>query len=210
MKNILAISCFFGFFSVVNAQSVDENALCDCSVVTGQCRAQVVKEDDAIVVRSNHQMCSRVTWFADENPFTTIVRDGRAVEEWLGPFSDPFLSVADCEVCMASSSTLAEAPPEPAEPPPSGNSQPIPIIQLACPRALDEVSGSATFSFSVTESGEVTDIELIDTTEELIVDKATSTIARWRYEPAIVDGVPVETTIEATVDCENLPPRRPE
>ncbi len=207
MKNILALASIFCLSSVTYSQGVEEQQ-CDCSVIRGQCRAQVLKEDAFIVVRSNNQMCSRVTWFADENPFTTVVIDGRGVEEWRGQAADPFLSVADCEVCMTTpgESVATQA----ADPEPTDNSQPVPIIQLACPRALDDLTGSATFSFSVTETGEVADIELLGTTQPLIVDKATDTLGRWRYEPAIVDGVPVASTIEATVDCENLPPRRPE
>ena len=208
MKNILLIACILSFSSVAYSQSSNGTESCDCSVVRGQCRANIAREDDLIVIRSNHQMCSRVTWFADEDPFTTIVFDGSALGVWDGSASDPFLSVADCEVCMASEGAPVARPPE--QPEPSDNPQPLPIIQFACPRALDEVTGSATFSFSVTETGEVADIELLSTTQQLIVDKATSTLERWRYEPAIVDGVPVESTIEATVNCENLPPRRPE
>lgn len=211
MKIILSIASILFISSVTFSQTTGEQAQCDCSVVRGQCRAQVVKEDDFIVVRSNNQMCSRVTWFADDNPFTTVVVDGREVEEWLGQSGDPFLSVADCEVCMTSMVAGAETPPEPPESSePSDNPQPVPLIQLECPRALDNLTGSASFSFTVTEAGEVADIELIGTTEPLIVAKATDTLARWRYEPATVDGEPVQTTIEATVDCENLPPRRPE
>ena len=207
MKNILAITCFLFFSSVSYAQSSAETASCDCSVVRGQCRANIQREDDLILVRSNHQMCSRVTWFADEDPFTTIVLDGSALEVWTGSAIDPFLSVADCEVCMSSEGVSAETTPERSEP--SDSPQPLPIIQFACPRALDEITGSATFSFSVTDTGEVADIELLSITEQLIVAKATSTLARWRYEPAIVDGIPVESTIEATVNCETLTPRRP-
>ena len=208
MKNFLVIAYIVSFSSVAYSQAMDETASCDCSVVRGQCRANIAREDDLIVVRSNHQMCSRVTWFADEDPFTTIVFDGNALEVWTGAEADPFLSVADCEVCMSSEGASVTTRPEPRER--ADNSQPLPIIQFACPRALDEVTGSATFSFSVTETGEVANIELISTTQQLVVDKATSTLARWRYEPAIVDGMPVESNIEATVNCENLPPRRPE
>ena len=54
--------------------------------------------------------------------------------------------------------------------------------------------------FSVTASGEVFDVSVVGASPEGVFEKATvAAVKRWRYDPKIVEGVPVERTGLQTV-----------
>jgi periplasmic protein TonB len=55
------------------------------------------------------------------------------------------------------------------------------------------IEGWITFRFTVTREGRVTDVEIVAADPPHIWDAATTrAVSNWRYQPAIVDGAPVE------------------
>ncbi|MGH8285082.1 MAG: TonB family protein [Steroidobacteraceae bacterium] len=72
------------------------------------------------------------------------------------------------------------------------------------PRALDKgESGSVTVEFVVDVSGQPRDVRVTASEPEAVFDKAAlSAVRRWRYEPVIVDGVPVEIPTRAVIRFE--------
>lgn len=77
------------------------NARCDCAPdkKLGRCTAEIWQESNWLTIKSNVPRCSQVIWYADGQPNTTIVMDGTAGQEWLGPTRKPALSIQSCEVC---------------------------------------------------------------------------------------------------------------
>lgn len=72
------------------------------------------------------------------------------------------------------------------------------------PRALDKgESGSVTVEFVVDVSGQPRDVRVTASQPEAVFDKAAlSAVRRWRYEPVIVDGVPVEIPTRTVIRFE--------
>ena len=77
------------------------SARCDCAPdkKLGRCTAEIRQESNWLTIKSNVPQCSQVIWYADEQPNITIVMDGTASQEWLGPTQKPALSIESCEVC---------------------------------------------------------------------------------------------------------------
>ena len=57
------------------------------------------------------------------------------------------------------------------------------------------LEGWITFRFTVTASGRVKDVQIVAAEPARIWDSATiRAVSSWKYQPAIVDGQPVERT----------------
>ena len=74
---------------------------CECTASNwiGDCNARISLEGNWIKLRSNTKQCSRIDWYANEDPQTTIVTDGTESEEWLGQDKNPKLSISGCKIC---------------------------------------------------------------------------------------------------------------
>jgi hypothetical protein len=86
----------------INAGAAQNPTDCDCSpqAVTGECRAVISKSGNWINIKSNGGECSKVNWFANEDPLTTVLIHGHATEEWGGILNkEPNLSVFSCKIC---------------------------------------------------------------------------------------------------------------
>jgi protein TonB len=72
----------------------------------------------------------------------------------------------------------------------------IPLVRIPPeypPRAVArELEGWVRVRFTITETGTVTDAVVVDSSSSLFDDAALRAIARWRYNPKIEGGVPVE------------------
>lgn len=74
-----------------------------------------------------------------------------------------------------------------------GDAQPIVRIEPRYPAAAarDGIEGWVRLRFTINETGGVTDIEVIESNPRRIFDQeARRALARWRYAPKVVDGVP--------------------
>ena len=76
---------------------------------------------------------------------------------------------------------------------------PVPQVRIDPeypPQAKDRgIEGYCTFQFTVTREGRVKDIVIIDAQPKGIWDRAiTRAVSNWRYQPALKDGKPIETT----------------
>lgn len=70
-----------------------------------------------------------------------------------------------------------------------------PLFRLAPKYPLSALQsgkqGHVDFSFTVDESGFVTNAEVIDKTSKVFIDEAMAAVERFRYAPRVVDGEPV-------------------
>ncbi|RUO64947.1 outer membrane transport energization protein TonB [Pseudidiomarina planktonica] len=72
-----------------------------------------------------------------------------------------------------------------------GDAQPIVRINPRYPPAAarDGITGWVRLSFTIDESGGVTDVEVIDSEPRRIFDQeARRALLRWKYKPKVVDG----------------------
>jgi protein TonB len=71
-------------------------------------------------------------------------------------------------------------------------------------KALDQkISGVVTVEFTVTTSGETRDVNVTDSNPRGVFDRAAvSAVKRWRYEPAQVNGSPVEVPVRMSIRFE--------
>jgi periplasmic protein TonB len=69
------------------------------------------------------------------------------------------------------------------------------------PAALrDGVEGWVELNFTITETGAVRDIEVVDSTPRGVFESAAmEALASWRYKPRIANGVPVAHRATATL-----------
>ncbi len=96
-----AAFALFALALAIMAQTASA-ARCDCDYRSwqGSCKATVeLRQDNWFVIESDTPQCSRVTWYIDGEPQTTIVTDGSDSTEWLGSGSSPSLAVESCKVC---------------------------------------------------------------------------------------------------------------
>lgn len=80
----------------------------------------------------------------------------------------------------------------------------IPIVRIAPdypPKPLlDQIEGWVKVQFTITPSGTVHDAFVVDSSPKNVFDAAAlNSIARWRYNPKVEDGVPVERVGVQTV-----------
>jgi periplasmic protein TonB len=73
----------------------------------------------------------------------------------------------------------------------------IPLVRInpEYPRRAQErgIEGWVQFEFTITPSGTVADVKVIDAEPKgMFEDAATKAIQRWKYNPKVVDGRPVE------------------
>jgi TonB family protein len=69
------------------------------------------------------------------------------------------------------------------------------------PKALAQnLSGSVTVTFVVDTNGDPRDIRVVEATPAGIFDHAAQTaVKRWHYQPTLVDGKPIEVTVQTTL-----------
>jgi len=80
----------------------------------------------------------------------------------------------------------------------------MPIVRIAPdypPKPLlDQIEGWVKVQFTITPSGTVHDAFVVDSSPKNVFDAAAlNSIARWRYNPKVEDGVPVERVGVQTV-----------
>lgn len=105
---------------------------CQCSYEhwVADCKASVELRGNWFKVTSSTQQCSRVDWYANENPQVTIVADGAEMEQWLGQSPNPKITIQSCKICRDANYAGAGArPPEPGGQQPPVTAQPVSSFQ---------------------------------------------------------------------------------
>lgn len=72
---------------------------CDCSVKVGTCQAAISLTEKAFTLTSNTAQCSHFEWVLDGKPKTTIVMDGKGVEQRPAGKAHPDFWLKGCYVC---------------------------------------------------------------------------------------------------------------
>ena len=94
----------------------------------------------------------------------------------------------------------AAAPPDPSAAPADGGLRFYPLSDLVLiyreplaypPGAAAGTGGAVDVMFTVTETGEVTDVAAEGELDPLFIQAAEQTISRWRFEPVILERQPV-------------------
>jgi len=76
-----------------------DSSRCNCSQIVGTCRATIQFRTNRILIESSRLECSKVTWYTNGQPRTSIVLDGEENIEWLGS-TPPSIEIQSCEVCV--------------------------------------------------------------------------------------------------------------
>jgi TonB family protein len=76
----------------------------------------------------------------------------------------------------------------------SGTSASYPTDRASRLRSGDSVS--VRLNFVVTETGEVTDLRVVESAGRVVDDAVLSAVRRWKYSPAVKQGTPVKVRVE--------------
>ncbi len=163
---------------------------CDCTSVVDTCSAEVVARGTFLEIKTDHQMCARVDYFVDGQPFVSVVVDGEDREDWLARTTNPRILVQSCQVCRDSGASSAPAPA--VRPAPAAGEQAAgdgalePLIagvpeypEAARARGL---RGSVDVEFTVTPQGTVESPRVVTAEPRNVFDSAAlAAVARRRY-----------------------------
>lgn len=56
------------------------------------------------------------------------------------------------------------------------------------------IEGWVTVSYTITESGNVADIVVVESSSQLFERSAIKAVSKYRFKPRVVDGTPIEVT----------------
>jgi TonB family protein len=186
LSNIVATSLLLAGVGTAHAQY-----RCDCTSVVDTCSAEVVARGTFLEIKTDHQMCARVDYFVDGQPFVSVVVDGEDREDWLARTTNPRILVQSCQVCRDSGASPAPAAavrPAPAstEQAAAGDGALEPLIagvpeypEAARARGL---RGSVEVEFTVTPQGTVESPRVVTAEPRNVFDSAAlAAVARRRY-----------------------------
>lgn len=79
---------------------------------------------------------------------------------------------------------------------------PLVRIQPMYPReaALNRVEGEVTMEFTITETGSVTDVSVVHSTNRVFNREAVRAILKWKFKPRIEDGKPIPRRAIQTIE----------
>ena len=91
--------------------------------------------------------------------------------------------------------------------PPSGKDNPVSRVQKLrckyCPKYAGQIfreagiSGTVSIRYTVTETGHVAGVELLEKAGHGVDQKIIYFVSRWRYHPPLADGIPVRTSVQS-------------
>jgi TonB family protein len=165
---------------------------CDCTSVVDTCSAEVIARGTFLEIKTDREMCARVDYFVDGQPFVSVVVDGEDREDWLARTTNPRILVQSCQVCRDSGASTAQAAPARPAAPAAGNQADAgdgrlePLIagvpeypEAARARAL---RGAVEVEFTVTPAGTVENPRVVSAEPRNVFDAAAlAAVARRRY-----------------------------
>jgi protein TonB len=75
---------------------------------------------------------------------------------------------------------------------------PVPVAVVS-PESVSGLTGQVDVEFVVSETGKITRITVKSSTDAALVDSVLEAVARWKFAPAKVNGVPVAKTVALPV-----------
>jgi len=182
-----------GCLSIAGFGTAHAQYRCDCTTVVDTCSAQVVARGSFLEVTADEQMCARVDYFVDGQPFVSLVVDGEAREDWLARTTSPRILVQSCQVCRDTGAAGAAAAPARGEAPSSagqanadGNGRLEPLI-AGVPRYPEAarargLRGWVEVEFTVTPAGTVENARVVSAEPRNVFDAAAlEAVGRRRY-----------------------------
>jgi TonB family protein len=169
------------------------------------CSAEVVARGTFLEITTDQQMCARVDYFVDGQPFVSVVVDGEDREDWLARTTNPRILVQSCQVCRDSGTSAAPAAAARPAAPPAGDQAEAgadgglePLIagvpeypEAARARGL---RGFVEVEFTVTPAGTVENPRVVSAEPRNVFDAAAlAAVARRRY-PADPERAPQTLT----------------
>ncbi len=225
LSNIVATSLLLAGYGTAHAQY-----RCDCTSVVDTCSAEVVARGTFLEIKTDQQMCARVDYFVDGQPFVSVVVDGEDREDWLARTTNPRILVQSCQVCRDTGdgqNAAAPARPTPSPAPTEsdqsadnvdGGLQPLIAGVPEYPEAARArgVRGYVEVEFTVTPDGSVESPRIVAAEPRNVFDAAAlAAVARRRYpadaqrEPQVVkeriDFAPPRGAQAAAVDAGSGP-----
>ncbi len=187
LSNIVATSLLLAGVGTAHAQY-----RCDCTSVVDTCSAEVVARGTFLEIKTDREMCARVDYFVDGQPFVSVVVDGEDREDWLARTTNPRILVQSCQVCRDSGTNPAPAPAaraapasgEQAEAAGDGALEPLIAGVPEYPDAARArgLRGSVDVEFTVTPQGTVESPRVVAAEPRNVFDSAAlAAVARWRY-----------------------------
>jgi TonB family protein len=74
----------------------------------------------------------------------------------------------------------------------------VPLVRITPSYPADAIaqnlSGSVRLEFTITETGQVADVQVLNSSNPVFEAPAIEALQRWRYAPSVVNGSPVERT----------------
>lgn len=200
MPRILVASLFL----MLSGQSYAEWR-CDCTQITGSCRASVDIVGNGISVSSDTQQCSRVDYFVDGQPFVTVTVDGEAKESWLSGTREPRVLVQSCQVCAdgATSSDVVERPSASDTGDTIIDATYLPVVtfdpQYPDSARTSGIEGYVIVKAIVNDAGRVEGVRVLESKPDRVFDNAAlAAVRRWRYPPRDSGADDVETQERVT------------
>ena len=197
LSNIVATSLLLAGFGTAHAQY-----RCDCTSVVDTCSAEVVARGTFLEIKTDQQMCARVDYFVDGQPFVSVVVDGEDREDWLARTTNPRILVQSCQVCRDSGASPAPPRPRARRRPPAaarqaaadgdGGLEPLIAGVPEYPEAARArgLRGSVEVEFTVTPQGTVESPRVVAAEPRNVFDSAAlAAVARRRY-PADAERAP--------------------
>ena len=187
LSNVVATSLLLAGVGAAHGQY-----RCDCTSVVDTCSAEVVARGTFLEIKTDEQMCARVDYFVDGQPFVSVVVDGEDREDWLARTTNPRILVQSCQVCRDSGSGPAPATPARAAPASGGQGaadadgglEPLIAGVPEYPEAAraSGLHGSVEVEFTVTPQGTVEGARVAAAEPRNVFDSAALTaITRRRY-----------------------------
>jgi TonB family protein len=199
LSNFVATSVMLAGIGTAHAQY-----RCDCTSVVDTCSAEVVARGTFLEIKTDEQMCARVDYFVDGQPFVSVVVDGEDRENWLARTTNPRILVQSCQVCRDTGASTA--PAAPARTPAAaaggqaeaddGGLQPLIASVPDYPETARArgLRGFVEVEFTVTPAGTVENARVVTAEPRNVFDAAALTaVARRRY-PADAEREPQTLT----------------
>lgn len=195
LSNIVTASLLLLGFGTAHAQY-----RCDCTTVVDTCSAEVTARGSFLEIKADEQMCARVDYFVDGQPFVSVVVDGEGREDWLARTTSPRILVQSCQVCRdTGAGSVAATAARGASPPASGDQaagggdgrlEPLIAGVPQYPEAARALRGYVEVEFTVTPAGTVENARVVAAEPRNVFDAAAlEAVTRRRY-PADADREP--------------------
>jgi TonB family protein len=189
LSNLVATSALLAGFGTDPAHA---QYRCDCTSVVDTCSAEVVARGTFLEIKTDQEMCARVDYFVDGQPFVSVVVDGEDREDWLARTTNPRILVQSCQVCRDSGASAAPAAAaRPAAQPPGdqagagdGSLEPLIASVPEYPEAARArgLRGVVEVEFTVTPAGTVENPRVVSAEPRSVFDAAAlAAVARRRY-----------------------------